>query len=88
MNETNTPDQSIKMLTKSQKGVKIGITFAKWGNQDEHFLNEVISVNIFKVGGKNWNLLLKKLRLNEISGYFKLWVGCDHPTSRNVKHAS
>jgi hypothetical protein len=45
---------------KAQKileGVKIGITFAKWGNLDENLLNGVISVKKLKIWGKNWNLL-------------------------------
>jgi hypothetical protein len=41
---------------KAQKileGVKIGKTFAKWGNLDKNLLNGVISVKKLKIWGKN-----------------------------------
>ena len=44
-------------VVKEIDGVKFGKTFAKWGNKDENLLNWVMSVEIGKVGGKNWNLL-------------------------------
>jgi hypothetical protein len=47
---------------KILEGVKIGITFAKWGNLDENLLNRVISVKKLKIGGKNWNLLKIKIK--------------------------
>jgi hypothetical protein len=33
-------------------GVKIGKTFAKWGNLNENLLNRVISIKKLKLGGK------------------------------------
>jgi hypothetical protein len=40
--------------------VKSGKGFVKWGKTDEKILNGVISVKNINLGGKNWNLLLKK----------------------------
>jgi hypothetical protein len=37
-----------KKTHKILEGVKIGKTFAKWGNLDENLLNEVISVKKLK----------------------------------------
>jgi hypothetical protein len=48
--------QSLK-AHKILEGVKIGKTFAKWGNLDENLLNGVISVKKLKIGVKKWNLL-------------------------------
>jgi hypothetical protein len=56
---TRVPDNrsSRQKAYKILEGVKIGKTFAKWGNLDENLLNGVISVKKLKIGGKNWNLL-------------------------------
>jgi hypothetical protein len=58
LSKSKRPGPSRQKAQKILEGVKIGITFAKWGNLDENLLNGVIRVKKFKIGGKNWNSLL------------------------------
>jgi hypothetical protein len=46
-------DPTVKKAHKILEGVKVGKTFAKWGNLDENLLNGVINVKNLKIGGKN-----------------------------------